>query len=97
MSRHLDIEGIDQGIIETVALLRDNGVETFESCEGGEGHHFEHPTVRFHGGQAEGFRALSIVMQHGLRPMSLRRYWSMDGGEPTGPHWEIVFRPRRTP
>jgi len=50
-----------------VEVLMRNGVETFESCEGGEGHAFHEPTVRFHGSHAEGFRALSIARALALR------------------------------
>ena len=72
-------------------VLWENGVETFESCEGGNGHPFPEPTVRFHGGQAEGFRALSIAIQHGLKVSALRRYYAVIDGEPHGPHWEMTF------
>jgi hypothetical protein len=82
---------LDAGILPIVKILRDNGVETFESCQGGEGHAFFEPTVRFHGGHAEGFRALSIALQHGLGVCELRRYYSIEDGEPVGPHWEMTF------
>jgi hypothetical protein len=55
----LELEGLDAGILPVVQVLAQNGVETFESCEGGEGHAFYEPTVRFHGNHAEGFRALA--------------------------------------
>lgn len=82
---------IDAGIARAVEVLQGAGVETFESCEGGVGHCFAEPTVRFHGTREEGFRALAIALQHGLRVTSLRRYWSVNDGEPTGPDWELVF------
>ncbi len=72
-------------------ILFENGIETFESCEGGGGHPFPEPTVRFHGGQGEGFRALAIALQHGLRVSGLRRYYDIIDGEPHGPYWEIVL------
>jgi hypothetical protein len=82
---------IDAGIRRAVKVLWENGVETTESCEGGRGHSFAEPTVRFFGGQAEGFRALGIALQHGLKVAELRRYWSIQDGEPVGPHWEMTF------
>ena len=85
------LDDLDKGIRSVVQLLIANGVETFESCEGGKGHAFFEPTVRFHGGHAEGFRALSIALQHGLRVCELRRYYSIEDGEPVGPHWEMTF------
>ena len=82
---------IDPGIAKAVRILWDAGIETFESCEGGPGHSFHEPTVRFHGGRSEGFRALAITHQHGLKVSGLRRYWDVIDGEPVGPHWELTF------
>ena len=45
---------LDPKIEQAVLVLRSAGVETFESCEGGEGHAYTEPTIRFHGGQADG-------------------------------------------
>ena len=89
----VDLEMLDSGIREKVATLVKSGVETFESCQGGAGHCFAEPTIRFHGGTSEGFRALSVAMGAGLKVLSLRRYWSINGDEPTGPHWEMTFLP----
>jgi hypothetical protein len=86
-----ELQGLDEGILPVVQILMENGVETFESCEGGKGHAFYEPTVRFHGNHAEGFRALAIALQHGLRVCELRRYYSIEDGEPVGPHWEMTF------
>lgn len=82
---------LDEGIRDIVGTLVDYGVETFESCQGGVGHSFPEPTVRFHGGHAEGFRALSVALQHGLKVCELRRCYVLIDGEPTGPHWEMTF------
>ena len=88
---HLEGEQIDSGIAGAVAIFRAGGVETFESCEGGPGHAYPQPTIRFHGQPAAGFHALAVAMEHGLPVSDLRRSWSFDNGEPTGPFWEIVF------
>ena len=86
------LDALDPGIRETVALLDGAGVETFESCEGGDGHAFPEATVRFYGQQSEGFRALAIAVEHGLAVRELRRYWQVNrAGEPEGPHWELTF------
>ena len=82
---------LDAGICHVVRLMIEAGVETFESCEGGSGHAFPEPTVRFHGHRHEGFRALAVAHAHGLRVTQLRRVWDVIDGEPTGPHWEMVF------
>ena len=83
--------GLDPGIRAAVEVLRAAGVETFESCQGGEGHAYKEPAVRFSGEPAMGFRALAVAMEHGLPVYALRRVWRMDYGEPTGPWWELVF------
>jgi hypothetical protein len=87
----IDLDRLDPRIRSIVEILVANGVETFESCEGGEGHAFHVPTVRFHGNHAEGFRALAIALQHGLKVCELRRYYSIEDCEPVGPRWEMTF------
>lgn len=82
---------LDQGIREAVQVLRDGGVETFESCEGGEGHAYPEPTIRFHGDRSEGFRALALALRSGLNVAGLRRAWPVRDGEPTGPWWELTL------
>ena len=67
------------------------GVETFESCQGGPGHAFLEPTIRFHGGHTEGIRALAVAMEAELPVDALRRVWTVIDGEPTGPCWELTF------
>ena len=87
----LDGRKLDKGIAREVQILFANGVETTESCEGGQGHPFPEPTIRFAGGQSEGFRALGIALQNGLKVSELRRIWSIQDGEPVGPEWEMTF------
>lgn len=82
---------LDSGIARYVHVLRQNNVETFESCQGGEGHPCLEPMVRFHGGQGAGFKALGIALAHGFRVAALRRFWYIQDGEPHGPHWEMTF------
>lgn len=82
---------LDPGIRPYVEGLRAAGVETFESCEGGRGHTYPEPTVRFHGDFAEGFRALAIAIRHRWPVADLRRTWPVVAGEPTGPWWEMTF------
>lgn len=81
----------DPGIRAVVASLVAAGVETYESCEGGPGHAFAVPTVRFHGERSEGFRALAVCQSLGLPVAELRRVWAVLDGEPTGPRWELTF------
>lgn len=83
---------LDPAIRDAVVSLRRGGVETFESCQGGDGHAYPEPTVRFFGDQSEGFRALSVASRAGLRVASIRRTWPVIENEPTGPWWEMTFR-----
>jgi hypothetical protein len=86
---------LDRGIEKAVRTLQSNGIETFESCEGGPGHAYPEPTVRFHGSMAAGWHALGVCLDNGLPVMSLRRVWDiLDLNLPTGPYWEITFRDR---
>ena len=87
---------LDKGIRKYVEILANAGVETFESCEGGpwkngKGHPFHEPTIRFSGEYAEGFRALSVALYHGLPVSCIRRVYEIIDGEVVGPDWEMVF------
>lgn len=86
---------LDPGIARYVETLREGGIETYESCQGGEGHSYPEPAVRFHGGKGEGFRAIAIAQQHGFPVKSLNRVWSIIDDEPTGPYWEMIFWDRK--
>jgi hypothetical protein len=86
---------LDEGIRDIVIMLIANGVEAFESCEGGEGHSFAEPTVRFEGGSSEGLRALSVALENGLPVAELRRAWGVVDGPIHGPWWVMTFHPPR--
>lgn len=82
---------LDPDIMEIVRILRFNGVETFESCQGGKGHVSELPMVRFSGSQGEGYRAVAILLDWGYAVKNLQREWHIDGHELTGPTWKIIL------
>lgn len=82
---------LDPGIRDVVEALQRAGVDTYESCEGGDGHAYPEPAVRFHGDSAEGVRALAAALAAGLPVMELRRVWMIQNAEPTGPWWELTF------
>ena len=72
-ARNLDFErALDPGIEQAVVILIAAGVETFESCEGGPGHRFPEPTVKFSGDRS-GYRAVAAALTSssvsGLRRM----------------------------
>ncbi len=83
---------LDPGIKPYVEILQKEEVETFESCQGGEGHACPEPMVRFHGTSSEGYRAFAVALDYGLPVLTLNRGWHNNNGELTGPYWELVFR-----
>ena len=87
----VDME-LDTGIRRYVLILRSQGIETFESCQGGEGHAFPEPTIKFHGNHGEGFKALAVAMTYHLPILSVRLVWDFYDGFPRGPWWEMTFR-----
>jgi hypothetical protein len=84
---------LDEGIRDIVLTLVANGVETFESCEGGWDHAFPEPTVRFEGAASEGLRAVSVALENGLPVRRLRQVWGFENNTIHGPWWEMTFRP----
>lgn len=82
---------IEPGIRYAVEVLQGAGIETVESCEGGDGHAYHEPTVRFHGGTWVGYRAFAVAMEHGLPVKHLRYAYSTLNGHLEAPCWEIVF------
>lgn len=86
------LASLDPGVAPYVDVLDAAGIETYESCEGGEGHSYAEPAVRFYGERGEGFRALAVALQHGFPVRAVRRIWTVDeDGHPRGPRWELAF------
>jgi len=82
---------LDPGIREAARILRQNGIETTESCEGMPGHCYPEPPVCFDGTYEAGFRALALCYTYRLPVSKLLRVWSIDEGEPRGPEWQLIF------
>lgn len=92
-ARDIDpLVGIDLGIIRAVKILRDAGFSTIESCEGGEGHAYAEPTIKFDGTRATGWAVASKLMEFGLPLRRIGQMWSFTEGVPTGPRWFVTFR-----
>lgn len=87
----VDME-IDPGVRRWVLILRSAGVETFESCQGGEGHAMPEPTIKFFGSSWAGYAAFAVAMEHGMPVLDLRRTYSVIDGQLQGPWWEMTFR-----
>jgi hypothetical protein len=77
---------IDDGIRETVSLLRQGGFRTFTSCEGGRGHAFPWPTVGLKiDGDYFAFRdrLVKFLHLHGRRSFDV----SLVSNYPAGKHY----------
>lgn len=82
---------LDKGIAPFVKILASEGIETYASCEGGKGHSYSEPTIRFHGEIYEGFRVLAVALAHGLPVSQIQQFWAIHDLQPVGPDWEIIF------
>lgn len=82
---------LDPGIARYVEVLFDSGIETYESCQGGEGHSYPEPTICFWGDRSEGFKALAIALQHALPVKQIRRFWHVIDSGLVGPDWKLTF------
>lgn len=87
----IDEESIDKGILQAVLTLRKHRVDTFESCQGGVGHCFPEPTIKFHGDKNEGIRVACICLQENLPVFKIGRIFTVDDGEITTPYWQVIF------
>jgi hypothetical protein len=83
---------LDKWIAPYVEALADAGFETFESCDGSEGHSYPEPAIRLDGDRSEGLRALAFALQRHYPVKALRRSWPVIDREPAAPSWELVFR-----
>lgn len=86
-------ERLDAGIRFAVRVLHAAGIETGQSCEGGEGHDYDRPTVDLASGTGtDGFRALAALAAYGLDVLDVAIVWSVVDGLPTDRFWRIVLR-----
>lgn len=66
-------DNVDPLILPAVKILNEYGFKTFESCQGGEGHCFPEPTVRFEGSEFDLLRAYEVCEFFGLHVSDVRR------------------------
>lgn len=64
---------IDPLILPAVKILNEHGFETFESCQGGEGHCYPEPTIRFFGDEFDLIRAYEICGCYGINVYEVKR------------------------
>lgn len=89
---------IDEGIIEAVQVLNKHGFITWESCQGGDGHCFELPTVRFWGNEFDLIRACRICENYDFKLYQANRVYrtaEIATGDtnicPKGEVWDVPF------
>ena len=99
---------LDPGIELYVRVLLDLGVETCQSCEGGEGHTLDRPWVQFWGDPYEGPIAACKARRAGLPVCQVARVWHVNCGPSRGeilfdswgeldsPVWEMTFTRKAT-
>jgi hypothetical protein len=68
-----DFSFVDSGIRMAVEILNKHGFKTFESCQGGKGHFFHEPTVRFEGSEFDCIKAYEICQAEGLPVYEVKR------------------------
>ncbi len=84
---------IDPLIEPFVRVLQKNGIETFESCQGTEGHCFKYPTIRFRGNAGTGYQVVGIALALGWPVTCLQRTWQVaDCALVEGGDWLVEFR-----
>lgn len=83
---------LDEGIAYFVHVLNEAGIDTFESCQGGPGHAYPEPTIRFHGHvRIDGVYAVSVARKYNLPVSELRLTFPIEDGNLTGPYCELTF------
>ena len=93
-SAGIEEDQIDEGILGVVLALREAGVATYSSCQGGGyqmGHGHLLPTVCFEGDEQEGQRAEKIATSAGYLVRQISRIWYSRDGVRYGPFWEMQF------
>ncbi|MBL7810539.1 MAG: hypothetical protein JNN28_22135 [Saprospiraceae bacterium] len=92
------INSLDEGIRDVVVLLNKYGFKTFESCEGGKGHCYDVPTVRFFGDEFDLIRAYELCTIHRMNVAEAKRvyrktdvYSEVTNGVPIGENWDRPF------
>jgi hypothetical protein len=87
-------ESLDPGIRFAVKVLHAHGISTGQSCEGGDGHAYDRPTVDlWEDDRTTGFAALHFLSQYALPVSDIARVWNLDAaGQVSEVLWRITFK-----
>jgi hypothetical protein len=82
---------LDLGIRFAVYVLHAAGIDTSQSCQGGEGHAYHRPTIEIAAGDhcVEGFAALAALEAYGLHVSEVALAWPVQHGMPYEKNWRI--------
>lgn len=83
---------MDPGIICAVRIFQEHGIETCQSCQGGDGHSYEWPTVDIYGAP---WKALDVANNYRLPVLAVSERFGIVDGRPVEHFWRIEFRPDR--
>ncbi len=84
---------VDKGISRYVDIFLNNGIETYQSCQGGPGHCYSMPTIEFYGNIGTGWKVLQICLDFELPIVMLSQFWDIKDNQPIGPYWRVEFKP----
>lgn len=87
-------QDLDPGIRFAVRVLHAHGhIETCQSCQGGEGHAYDRPTVDMiaTAEDAQGFEAVAALAAYGLPVADVAILWRIKNGLPYEKLWRVTF------
>lgn len=88
---------LDERIRDAVMVLREAGVDTFASCQGGPGHMFRLPTIRFQGDEWAARLAIRVLAKNGYAADEVRHYLADEYlSKLSDEFWEITLAPEIT-
>lgn len=94
MSEECFYQKLDPGIRFAVRVLHAAGVgETCQSCQGGDGHVYDHPSIDLiaGGSDALGFAAVAALHSYGLDVRDVSIVWNVKHGLPFEKLWRITL------
>lgn len=85
-------DDIDPDVAAALHALADYEIDTFSSCQGGEGHACVLPEILFLGDENAGLYAVWLLEAQGFRVWEVSRHWGLDFGQPRTPFWRVKLR-----
>ncbi len=72
------LKRLDKGIKQAVIILNNHRFDTYESCQGGKGHAYPEPTIRFHGTEFDLIKAYEVCKAYGLNVFEVKRVYGKE-------------------